>query len=181
MSNAAFLLKYGSSKNISDVLNNKHGDHYVSEDIEHAIKHSPFWNAEHSKKIINDDWYHLNPKALAHKSTTSDMLHDAIDSGDVSLMKQAAKHPNSTEEHQLKIMKEPRFAVDMLLDHPNLSDKRFEEAAKSKHNFIRSVISNHPHTPDHIVHQLTKDEDPKVAASAKREMKLRFPHDDYAP
>lgn len=173
MSKAAFLLKYGNAKHISDSLNDKHDD-YESEDIRHAIEYNPYWNAEHSKKIIHDDWYHLNSKALAHPTTTSEMLHDAIDSGDHSLMYAAASHPNSTEEHHMKIIHgDPRYAIEMLHGHPHVTDKIFEEGVKSPHTSIRMTIADHPHAPDHVIQQLITDPNEKVRKFAKVEWDVR--------
>lgn len=182
MSKAAFLLRYGNAKHISDVLhdNNKFHD-YQSEDIGHAIEHNPYWNENHTKKIIHDDWYHLNSKALAHPSTTSDMLHDAIDSGDHSLMHAAAIHPNATEEHHLKMLKTPNDypIMDMFELHPNISDKVFEEGAKSPSRLVRMTISDHRHAPDHVIHQLTTDPDEKVSKRAKAEWNMRTMADGF--
>lgn len=181
MSKAAFLLKYGNAKHISDVLhdNNKFHD-YRSEDIGHAIEHNPYWNENHTKKIIHDDWYHLNSKALAHHSTTPEMLHDAIDSGDYSLMHAAAIHPNTTEEHHLKIIHgDPRFTVDMLQNHQGISDKIFEECAKSPHKSVRMAVSDHPHAPDHVIHQLVSDPDERIAKYAKSEWDTRTMADSF--
>lgn len=180
MSKAAFLLRYGNAKHITDVLHDIHGD-YTADDLAEGICNNHHWGVEHSKKIIDDGWYRMPATALAHPTTTPEMLHDAIDSGDYSLMHAAAIHPNATEEHHLKMLKAPNDypIMDMFGLHPNISHKVFEEGAKSPSRLVRMTISDHPHAPDHVIHQLTTDPDEKVSKRAKAEWDMRTMADGF--